>query len=914
MAGKIFFTDLYTPPMLELISIHIPKTAGRSLLAMLNRVYGERQVLVVNRRRFREDREAAIAELRKQITPDIRVIHGHVHVSDVKEIIDENPQARLIAFVRDPASRVVSHYFHEKRILSETGSLSAKKQVPVDTVLNYAAHPEARNVMTRFITGVSVSRFFFIGVFENLEPELKRLSALMNWPSTEIPKENVNEAHAAHWDTVSETEREKIREFNREDVSLYESVTTSRPRSGHRIKCWIASFPRSGNTYFRNILYYVYGIESGTWHKETAFPVDDDYDQYPFVKTHLLPHELVPDDPSIPAIYLVRDGRDAVVSIAHQRSDLVAPGSDLNENMKEAIVAADGSFFGGWSANVNAWLLRAGLVIRYEDLIRDPQVVFQRVEQYIELPPADWSRLPTFEQLKTGKPKYGGVSKLTDPQFNPEEFSRKFFRKGKSGGWREEMPEDIHDLFWNYHGDTMERMGYEPHTASCAQNRYTDYKAMKLLGQHVNPSVNTLNVLIEATKLTQPGNDGVKRYLVELLKGFEEVVKYGDDSFRFELLVGKKFLPLSSYRQMLRLEPDELHDYEKVLMGFKGIVKKVLPGTVYEAGASVYRKTDIRKFLKIIQAKKSVDKELSFYRELELKKEDVDVLFIPLPQNAEHLKNLSHRFVVTVHDLTHRITPQFHEVENIRLAEAGMKFIAEKKCDVIAVSNCTATDLESHDAIGGDQVRVVYETADADLFRQNVNPDLASAIREKYKLGVHPYLMTLSTIEPRKNLPNTIRAFNLLMEKYPGLEVNLVIAGKTGWKPGHLPKELHLSNPRIKFTGFVDDRDLHVIYSEALALCYLSHYEGFGLPPLEAMRCRTPVVYAANSSLTEVIGDAGLSSDANDIEAIMHNMYRMVTDASLQTDLAKKAHHRSFMFSRRKMTVETLREFLVHSS
>ena len=895
--------------MLELISIHIPKTAGRSLLAMLNRVYGERHVLVVNRRRFRENREAALAELRKQITSDIKVIHGHVHVSDIMEIIDENPGARLIAFVREPAARVVSHYFHEKRILSETGSLSAKKQVPVNTVLHYAAHPETQNVMTRFISGVPANRFFFIGVFENLENELWRLSAMMNWPAMGIPRENVNEAQAAHRDTVSEEERNQIRSFNSADVAFYEEVTSGGLMKKHKIKCWVASFPRSGNTYFRNILYYVYGIESGTWHKETAFPVDRDYDQHPFVKTHLLPGELVPDDPSIPAIYLVRDGRDAVVSIAHQRSDLVAPGSDFIENLKEAIVAADGSFFGGWSANVNAWLMRAGLVIRYEDLIASPQEVFKRVESFIDLPEADWSKLPTFEQLKSGKPKYGGVSKLTDPKFNPEEFSQKFFRKGKSGGWREEMPPEIQDLFWNYHGDTMERMGYDPHIETCAQNRYTDFRAMQLMGKDVMPSAQTTCILIEATKLTQPGNDGVKRYLVELLKGFEDVVKYGDGRFRFELLVGRRFLPLSSYRQMLRLEPDELHDYEKVLMGFKGMIKKVLPENVYEAGASVYRKTDIRKLLKTVQAKKSVNKELSFYHELELKKDDIDVMLIPLPQNANHLKNLSHRFVVTVHDLTHKITPLFHETANIELAEAGMKFITEKHPGVIAVSHCTADDLKLHYGVGEPGVKVVHETADPDLFRWNVNRNLALNVRAKYKLGTAPYLLSLSTIEPRKNLPNTIRAFNLLLEKYPELDVNLVIAGKVGWKPGHLPKELHLDNPRIIFTGFVDDHDLNVIYSEALALCYLSFYEGFGLPPLEAMRCRTPVIYAANSSLKEIIGDAGLSSDAEDIDAIMRNMFTIVTDHESQSSLAAKAHHRSFQFSRRKMTVETLENF-----
>lgn len=896
--------------MLELISIHIPKTAGRSLLKMLIDIYGERHVLVVNRKEFKQNPATALQNLRKQITPEIKVIHGHIHVSEIKPVIDENPDARLIAFLRDPVERVISHYFHEKRILAETGHLSGFKQVPVDTIENYARDPESQNVMCRFADGVPLSRYFFIGHFENYGEHIRELAARMKWQVSDIPMENVNESQSAYRDTVTPSDRELIRSLNSRDVKLY---SEARSQAGsdhtHKIRCWIASFPRSGNTYFRNILYYVYGMESGTWHKETAFPVDADYDQYPFVKTHLLPGELLPADPSIPAIYLVRDGRDAVVSIAHQRSDLVEPGSDFENNLREAIVAAEGSFFGGWSNNVAAWLRRAALVIRYEDLIADPRQVFKRVEQVVELPPADWSKLPSFAELKSGKPKYGGVSKQLDPKFNPEEFSSKFFRKGKSGGWKEEMSPEIQDLFWCYHGEMMERMGYEPLVSTVPQNDVLDGRVMDLLGGKVNRHNKKINILIEATKLTQPGNDGVKRYLIELLKGFEDLVLFGNGRFHFELLVGRKFLPLSSYRQLLRIEPDELHNYEKVLMAIKSAVKKVLPRSVYEAGAGIYRQTDARKILKKIQAKKSVEKELSFYLELEEKKREVDILHIPLPQNADHLKNISHRFLVTVHDLTHRITPQFHVEENIRLAESGIRFIVEKKAGVIAVSHSTAADLHHvyEKEIPG--VSVVYEAPDHDLFRWNVNNDLAAKVRNKYKIGTSPYLMTLSIIEPRKNLPNVIRAFNSLISQNPELDINLVIAGSFGWKTDHLSRELHLNNPRIIFTGFIDDRDLHVLYSGARALCYLSHYEGFGLPPLEAMRCRTPVIFANNSSLAEIIGDAGLACDAGDVNGISMNMKKMVTDPHLRESLAQKALHRSFMFSRRKMTMETVREY-----
>ncbi len=110
---------------------------------------------------------------------------------------------------------------------------------------------------------------------------------------------------------------------------------------------WLASFPRSGNTFFRIVLHEVYSIPSSSYHLEPDKPLDPDYYTYPVVKTHLLPDQLKPRDPNIPSIYLVRDGRDALVSIAHQRSDLVAPGSDFLTNLHMAMIASDGSYFGG---------------------------------------------------------------------------------------------------------------------------------------------------------------------------------------------------------------------------------------------------------------------------------------------------------------------------------------------------------------------------------------------------------------------------------------------------------------------------------------------------------------------------------------------------------------------------------------
>ena len=218
---------------------------------------------------------------------------------------------------------------------------------------------------------------------------------------------------------------------------------------------WLASFPRSGNTFFRIVLHEVYGISSGRllppemrqgdWEKDLDFPV---------VKTHVEPHDLYPDDPTIPAVYIVRDGRDAVVSMSHHRRDIVVPGSDYLRNMDEAIRAENGTFFGGWSRNVEDWLQRATIVIHFEELIQDPIGNAEKLRGILDMPEPDLEKLPTFEDLRKKPMPYQGQRK------NLGDWRKKFFRRGKVGAWKDEMPEPMQQLFWDLHGDTMEKLGY----------------------------------------------------------------------------------------------------------------------------------------------------------------------------------------------------------------------------------------------------------------------------------------------------------------------------------------------------------------------------------------------------------------------------------------------------------------------
>ncbi|MBK7344747.1 MAG: sulfotransferase domain-containing protein [Saprospiraceae bacterium] len=169
---------------------------------------------------------------------------------------------------------------------------------------------------------------------------------------------------------------------------------------------WLASFPRSGNTFARNVLYQVYGLES-TEVNEESLKFTSTYEEYAVVKTHLRPGQIPLDQSNCPVICLVRDGRDSLVSIAHHRTNIVAPGSDFLQNLEEATHAEKGSYFGGWGVNVYEWIQKAQVVIRFEDLILDPVGQLERLRTFIDLPKPDRNNLPTFSSQKFGTPKYG---------------------------------------------------------------------------------------------------------------------------------------------------------------------------------------------------------------------------------------------------------------------------------------------------------------------------------------------------------------------------------------------------------------------------------------------------------------------------------------------------------------------------
>ena len=220
---------------------------------------------------------------------------------------------------------------------------------------------------------------------------------------------------------------------------------------------------------------------------------------------------------------------------------------------------------------------------------------------------------------------------------------------------------------------------------------------------------------------------------------------------------------------------------------------------------------------------------------------------------------------------------------------------------VFAISEYTKKELLDHRPdLRPEQVTVVPLAA-GPWFKPCDDAAERARMRAKYAIPLDvPYVLSLATLEIRKNLDQVVGAYVAHMKQHPDSDLHLVLAGMSGWKLEKLEGALAAAGAwraRIVLTGFVDDADLSALYSDALCFVYLSRYEGFGLPPLEAMACGTPVICADNSSLPEVVADAGLSFDADDVPGVARAIEQLAGSAELRADLSRKGLRRAALFS-----------------
>lgn len=259
--------------------------------------------------------------------------------------------------------------------------------------------------------------------------------------------------------------------------------------------------------------------------------------------------------------------------------------------------------------------------------------------------------------------------------------------------------------------------------------------------------------------------------------------------------------------------------------------------------------------------------------------------------------------VFTLHDLVFRFYPETHKLLNRWFLTLMMPRFLQAADAVIAVSEWTKKDAIELYGLDEDKVSVIYEGVNP-LFRP-ASQETISALRQKYGI-LNKFILSVGTIEPRKNLTSLVEAYRSLKDQDP--ELQLVIAGKKGWLyEGFFRRlrELGLEDDVI-FPGFISDEDLPPLYSAADLFVLPSLYEGFGLPVLEAMACGTPVITSNASSLPEVAGEAALLVDPHDIGALIRAARAVLDGEELRSELRAKGPKQAARFSWEKAARETL--------
>ncbi|WP_326981147.1 glycosyltransferase family 1 protein [Chryseobacterium sp. MYb264] len=277
-------------------------------------------------------------------------------------------------------------------------------------------------------------------------------------------------------------------------------------------------------------------------------------------------------------------------------------------------------------------------------------------------------------------------------------------------------------------------------------------------------------------------------------------------------------------------------------------------------------------------------------------------LYYPIHRSLENFANL--KKVVTIHDLIPILFPEYNA--NTKLLDSVVKSIGKDNY-AICVSENTRKDLLTYAPyLDPNKVFVSRLAAAPEIFYPSKDMERNLEIKRKYNLP-DKYILSLSTLEPRKNIDHLIRVFVKALNQYNMEDLHLVLVGAKGWQYDKIFEEYENSKElkeKIIITGRIPDEELAPIYSNANAFYYMSLYEGFGLPPLEAMQCGVPAVTSNNSSLPEVVGDAGIMLDANDEEALSETIWKLYSDEKFRTDYAEKALARSKEFSWEKAVHE----------
>lgn len=268
-----------------------------------------------------------------------------------------------------------------------------------------------------------------------------------------------------------------------------------------------------------------------------------------------------------------------------------------------------------------------------------------------------------------------------------------------------------------------------------------------------------------------------------------------------------------------------------------------------------------------------------------------------IPNSAINTKKI----VTTVHDFSFVMYPEFHPKERIDYFEKNFLKNIIRSDTIITGSNFTKQEIVSRLNFSKDKVKVIYHGINHNIFKIHKDTKLDFELPKKYILSV-------GSIEPRKNFLGLLKAYNLLDDKLKK-EYKLVIVGFQGWENQEFMQQIKTYKEAVIYLGYISDEELAIVYNKASCFVFTSFYEGFGLPILEAMACGTPVVTSNTASMPEVGGDAVVYCNPNNPIDIKEKLHLVLCNQVLRTKIIQKGLKRVKLFSWEKAAQEHIKVF-----
>ncbi len=269
------------------------------------------------------------------------------------------------------------------------------------------------------------------------------------------------------------------------------------------------------------------------------------------------------------------------------------------------------------------------------------------------------------------------------------------------------------------------------------------------------------------------------------------------------------------------------------------------------------------------------------------------------------------RSVLTIHDLSILLHADTHEPDLVRRARKRLPVMARSASMIITATESVRREICEHLHVKADRVAV---TPFAPRSSFQAMP-AKQANQTKERLGIEDeFVLFVGTVEPRKNLLTLMRAFDQILRQ-TSRRPQLVVVGAEGWLMDELfafIKQSSISD-RLLLTGYLDDDDLRALYSSCTVFVYPSIYEGFGLPPLEAMACGAPVIAGNIATFQETLGSAAQLVEPNDVEAFARSIVEILDDEDRRRALSRRGLEQAAKFSWQrtaKLTLEVYREIL----